>query len=664
MRGRRHHKWGSLPAAFLEAQKASEPAPEAQQQGEHTSAAAAEPPAKRRRRSRWADRAAEDANGDADKQIVLFPSEVVLSNGVKVVLPPAVTGRAPGGDPEVLELHRKLNELNRKLLSGTVDVPPEGERSPSPPPIYDVMGMRLNTREVRYKEKMVKSRNKLIEQLIQRDPTYKPPADYRPERKWKKIFIPQKDYPGYNFIGLIIGPRGNTQKRMQSETNTKIAIRGRGSVKEGAARDPKYDYGEDEELHVLITGDRQEDVDAAAAMVERLLQPLDEEMNEHKKLQLRELAALNGTLKDEQYCFICGDSGHQQSDCPKKAVDVYRLPDQLQSKVDEMYAKDVARMNPGEAVKMDSEYKSFLAELGGAPPPASDAAPQRGPHGRLRPGDELPDSCKLYVGNLSQAVNDELLRQMFEPFGMVLHTAVLYDPSTNASRGFGFVHMADEQSASTAKEGMNGKMVDGRSLTVRIRSEAPSGPRRGLGGHRPDDDLPPECKIYVGSLPPTVDEHALTREFARYGPVVSARVITDRETGRPKGFGFVNMADPASARNAIAGMDGFPGFDRNRPIVVRPAGTGDTGRGPRPGGFTRPQAPMPPGGGFSSGPPPPAPFFPPGPPQPMPYGGAQYPPPPGPPYGMPPPGVFPPPMPPYPESAICRNFGMAHLSPS
>lgn len=74
------------------------------------------------------------------------------------------------------------------------------------------------------------------------------------------MFIPQKDYPGYNFIGLIIGPRGNTQKRMQKETNTKIAIRGKGSVKEGASRDPKYDYGEDEELHVLITGDKQEDV--------------------------------------------------------------------------------------------------------------------------------------------------------------------------------------------------------------------------------------------------------------------------------------------------------------------------------------------------------------------------------------------------------------------
>lgn len=70
-------------------------------------------------------------------------------------------------------------------------------------------------------------------------------------------------------------------------------------MKEGASRDPKYDYGEEEELHVLITGERQEDVDKAVDMIERLLEPNDDTLNEHKRLQLRELAALNGTLKDE-----------------------------------------------------------------------------------------------------------------------------------------------------------------------------------------------------------------------------------------------------------------------------------------------------------------------------------------------------------------------------
>ncbi|EFJ51835.1 hypothetical protein VOLCADRAFT_56842, partial [Volvox carteri f. nagariensis] len=116
----------------------------------------------------------------------------------------------------------------------------------------------------RYRERLLDNRNRVVEELMKEDPTFKPPADYRPKKYWKKVYIPQDAFPTYNFIGLIIGPRGNTQKRMQKETNTKIAIRGRGSVKEGASRDPKYDYGEDEELHVLITGERQDDVSAGA----------------------------------------------------------------------------------------------------------------------------------------------------------------------------------------------------------------------------------------------------------------------------------------------------------------------------------------------------------------------------------------------------------------
>lgn len=55
------------------------------------------------------------------------------------------------------------------------------------------------------------STQEIITELIKRNPSYKPPPDYRPEKKSRKLRIPVDEYPGYNFIGLIIGPRGNTQ---------------------------------------------------------------------------------------------------------------------------------------------------------------------------------------------------------------------------------------------------------------------------------------------------------------------------------------------------------------------------------------------------------------------------------------------------------------------
>ena len=54
-------------------------------------------------------------------------------------------------------------------------------------------------------------------------------------------------------------------------------------------------------------------MDAAAQMIQDLLVPTDEARNEHKRVQLRELAALNGTLKDDQHCYLCGESGHRCS---------------------------------------------------------------------------------------------------------------------------------------------------------------------------------------------------------------------------------------------------------------------------------------------------------------------------------------------------------------
>ncbi len=47
----------------------------------------------------------------------------------------------------------------------------------------------------------------VIAELIKKNPNYKPPSDYRPEKKYRRLRIPQDEYPSYNFIGLIIGPR-------------------------------------------------------------------------------------------------------------------------------------------------------------------------------------------------------------------------------------------------------------------------------------------------------------------------------------------------------------------------------------------------------------------------------------------------------------------------
>jgi RNA recognition motif-containing protein len=63
-------------------------------------------------------------------------------------------------------------------------------------------------------------------------------------------------------------------------------------------------------------------------------------------------------------------------------------------------------------------------------------------------------------------------------------------------------------------------------------------------------------KIYIGNLPWSVTESELNAMFAKFGAVESAAVVTDRETGRSRGFGFVEMADAGDADKAIQALDG------------------------------------------------------------------------------------------------------------
>jgi RNA recognition motif-containing protein len=100
-------------------------------------------------------------------------------------------------------------------------------------------------------------------------------------------------------------------------------------------------------------------------------------------------------------------------------------------------------------------------------------------------------------------------------------------------------------------------------------------------------------KLYVGNLAYSVRDESLQAAFSQFGTVTSAKVMMDRETGRSKGFGFVEMGSGAEAQAAINGMNGQPLEGRAvvvneaRPREERPGGFGGGGgggRGPYGGG--------------------------------------------------------------------------------
>ncbi len=106
-------------------------------------------------------------------------------------------------------------------------------------------------------------------------------------------------------------------------------------------------------------------------------------------------------------------------------------------------------------------------------------------------------------------------------------------------------------------------------------------------------------KLYVGNLPYSVNDSDLQQTFARFGAVTSAKVMMDRDTGRSKGFGFVEMGSDAEAQAAIAGMNGQSLGGRNcvvneaRPMKPRPPRGGGGYGGGRSGGGS--------GGGYGGG---------------------------------------------------------------
>ncbi|XP_024540332.1 KH domain-containing protein At5g56140 isoform X1 [Selaginella moellendorffii] len=128
-------------------------------------------------------------------------------------------------------------------------------------------------------------------------------------KKTLRIEIPTDDYPNFNFVGRLLGPRGLSLKRVENETGCRVMIRGRGSIKDAAKEEkmrdkPGYEHL-NEPLHVLVEAElpaNQIDthLQYAQEIIEDVLRPPpDESVDAVKKAQLRELAMLNGTLRED-----------------------------------------------------------------------------------------------------------------------------------------------------------------------------------------------------------------------------------------------------------------------------------------------------------------------------------------------------------------------------
>ncbi|GJN24982.1 hypothetical protein PR202_gb12762 [Eleusine coracana subsp. coracana] len=127
-------------------------------------------------------------------------------------------------------------------------------------------------------------------------------------KKIIRLEVPVDSYPNFNFVGRILGPRGNSLKRVEASTGCRVFIRGKGSIKDTDKEEklkgkPGYEHL-NEPLHVLIEAELPANIidtrlRQAQEIMEELLKPVDESQDFYKRQQLRELAMLNSTLRED-----------------------------------------------------------------------------------------------------------------------------------------------------------------------------------------------------------------------------------------------------------------------------------------------------------------------------------------------------------------------------
>ncbi|XP_073141727.1 uncharacterized protein [Henckelia pumila] len=170
----------------------------------------------------------------------------------------------------------RINQISQQLTLASLAVDTNEEPLPTSEFDYGKSSYHQLSREAL--EMLEVEKREIIGELLKLNPSYKVPPDYKPLLKEANVSIPIKEYPGYNFIGLIFGPANDTQKRLEKETGAKIRVYGTKADKgwkfEVSATDARETVSSYEDLYVHVSADTFEKVDAAVALIELLVTPV------------------------------------------------------------------------------------------------------------------------------------------------------------------------------------------------------------------------------------------------------------------------------------------------------------------------------------------------------------------------------------------------------
>jgi nucleolin len=197
---------------------------------------------------------------------------------------------------------------------------------------------------------------------------------------------------------------------------------------------------------------------------------------------------------------------------------------------------------------------------------------------------DAAESKTLFVGQLSWNVDNDWLSSEFADAGEVISARVQMDRQSGRSRGFGYVEFATAAAAKSALEKFQGKEIDGRAIKLDLstpRQPNPAARAKQFG----DVASEPSRTLFVGNISWNTTEDILWEHFGQYGEVSSVRIPTDRESGKPKGFGYVEYSDIESAKKGYEGASGSEIDGRNirldysQPRDSSGGGGGGGGRG-------------------------------------------------------------------------------------